>query len=137
MSFDSKLMSIDDFLKLYQKSGLSFFLATSTYKRIPCQRISLFDYFSTFFYFWHIGASWYDKHCCQKQFLKHDYKYHFLFFKCQKWLFLIKQVQQICCKKSYTWSKRWYGCHIWIPLIFFLIDLDILFVKFWFTDLKT
>ena len=38
-------------------------------------------------------------------------------------------------QKSYTWWKWWYGCHIWIPLIF-LIDLDILFVKFRFTDLK-
>ena len=37
--------------KLCQNSGLSFFLATSTHKRSPCQRISLFEYFFTFFNF--------------------------------------------------------------------------------------
>ena len=51
-------MSIDDwpfceevFWKLCQNSCLSFFLATSTHKRTPCQRISFFEYFFTFFYF--------------------------------------------------------------------------------------
>ena len=39
------------FWYLCQNSGLSFFLATSTHKRCPCQRISPFDYFSTFYYF--------------------------------------------------------------------------------------
>ena len=61
--------------------------------------------------------------------------FHFFLFLSAKNNFLNKKVPQICCKKSYTWKKRWNGCHIWIPL-FFLIDLDILFVKFQFIDLK-
>jgi len=154
-------MSIDDwpfceevFWKLCQNSGLSFFLATSTHKRSPCQRISLFEYFFIFFIFfekngqngpcaiicdkvsiyWHIGVSWYRKHCCQKQFLKYYYKYYFPIFKCQKQLFKQESTTNMLQKVIYM-KKRWNGCHIWIPL-FFLIDLDILFVKFQFIDLK-
>ena len=52
------------------------------------------------------------------------------------------QILPVCSRigKNLSFSKEvhgcgWYGCHIWISLIF-LIDLDILFVKFWFTDLQ-
>ena len=37
------------FWKLCQNSGLSLFLATSTHKRTPCQKISFFEYFSLSF----------------------------------------------------------------------------------------
>ena len=37
--------------KFCQNLSLSFFLATRTHKRSPCQMISLFEYFFTFFYF--------------------------------------------------------------------------------------
>ena len=66
-SFDSKLIHVYRWLtfceevlrKLCQNSSLSFFLATSTHKKTSCQRISFFQYFLTFFYFfWKKGQKW-------------------------------------------------------------------------------
>ena len=49
------LYMIDLFVKknwtICQKLSLSFFIATSTHKRTPCQRNSSFEYFLNFFYF--------------------------------------------------------------------------------------
>ena len=39
------------FWKLCQNSSLSFILSTNTHKMTPCQRISFFEYFFTYFYF--------------------------------------------------------------------------------------
>ena len=51
MSIDYWPFCEEVFWKLCQNSGLSFLLATSTHKRTPCQTISFFEYFFTFFYF--------------------------------------------------------------------------------------
>ena len=51
MFIDDWLFCEEVFWKHCQNSCLSFFLSTSTHKRTPCQRISFFVYFFTFFYF--------------------------------------------------------------------------------------
>ena len=51
MFIDDRTFCEEVFWKHCKKSCLSFFLSTSTHKRTPCQRISFFEYFFTFFYF--------------------------------------------------------------------------------------
>ena len=51
------------------------------------------------------------------------------------WLLMLEDIFLIASLPIFLWFNIWYGCHIWIPLIF-LINLDILFVKFRFTNLK-
>ena len=46
------------FWKLCQNSSLSFILSTNTHKRTPCRRISFFEYFFTFFYFFEKRSKW-------------------------------------------------------------------------------
>ena len=104
-------MYIDDwsfceevFWKLCQDLSLSFLLATSIHKRTPCQNILFFEYFFNFFYF------------VEKMVKMAAMPIHW-------------KGSHFSKLSTFMWCTRWHGCHIWIPLIF-LIDLDILFVKF-------